>query len=103
MDNNFEEDGDEIVGDEIIDDAMEIDEEEFFEPAHIIFMNDAGFSNDAESPQMSSSETSVDEIAMVNFAPEQQKALNEFSPEKHSKVNTFLHPILKHLKAVNKH
>ena len=86
---NFDENDDEIVGDEIIDDAMEIDDEEFFEPANIIFMNDPilSLNNTTDSStQTSSSESAANDLSIVNFSPEQLKSINEFSIEKHSKV-----------------
>lgn len=108
MDNNFEQDdGDEIVEDDeligmdsdvIMDDAIDIDDDDddndYFEPPpHIIFLNETGpdsaDENGGETAGASSStgEATPDDFSLANLTPEQIKAINEFSLEKHTKVD----------------
>lgn len=105
MDNNFEQDdGDEIVEDDLVDsdvimdDAIELDENDYFEPAaHLMFLNEAGINlsggetDDAAEMGGSSGgagrgEASPDDFSLANLTPEQASAITEFLLEKHTKV-----------------
>lgn len=97
MENNFDQEGDEIIDEDVVDtdiimeEAIDLEDAEFFEPDHIIFLNDPGLSlnQDAEPDQLNPSEASSDDIVMAYFSPDQIKAMNEFSIEKHTKVSMF--------------
>lgn len=106
MDNNFDDEGDEIVeedelvdSDVIMDDAIDdLDEsDDYFEqPGHIIFLNDpaglvvdaaaAGDANEMSSSGAASTGGVEDQFSLANLSPEHVKAINEFSLEKHVKV-----------------
>lgn len=90
-----EDDGEEVIADEMDDDdAIEIDDDfaMFAGQPHIMFLDEStsntNNTTDTESNAANSSTQSnaADLLSQVNFTAEQLKSLNEFSLEQHAKV-----------------